>query len=45
MKKRLLSLTMALVMLLGLMPSFTIHAHATYEDGAECWNCGHYHWD
>ena len=45
MKKRLLSLTMALVMLLGLMPSFTIHAHADYEDGAECWNCGHYHWD
>ena len=45
MKKRLLSLTMALVMLLGLMPSFTIHAHAAYEDGDECWNCGHYHWD
>lgn len=45
MKKRLLSLAMALVMLLGLMPSFTIHAHAGYEDGAECWNCGHYHWD
>ena len=45
MKKRLLSLAMALVMLLGLMPSFTIHAHADYEGGAECWNCGHYHWD
>ena len=45
MKKRVLSFAMALVVLLGLMPSFTIPAHAAYEDGDECWNCGHYHWD
>lgn len=45
MKKRIMSFAMALVMLLGFVPSFTIDSHAGYSDGQECWNCGHYHWD
>ena len=39
---RLLSLLLCLVMVLSLLP---VQAHAAYEDGDECWNCGHYHWD
>lgn len=43
--KRINRLLLALVMFIALMPGFTVHAQAAYEDGQECWNCGHYHWD
>ena len=37
-----LSLLLAFVMVMAIMPTT---AYAAYEDGDECWNCGHYHWD
>ena len=40
MKKRILSILLACVMLVTLLP---IPAHAD-DDGAECLNCGHYHY-
>ena len=40
-----LSLLLAFVMVLALIPSTLTPVYAAYEDGAECWNCGHYHWD
>ncbi|MGF0008781.1 S-layer homology domain-containing protein [Eubacteriales bacterium SGI.150] len=43
--KRLLSWLLSIVMLLSLLPGMELHAHADYEDGAECPACGHYHWD
>ena len=39
---RLMSILLCLVMMLSLLP---LQAQADYEDGEECWNCGHYHWD
>lgn len=33
---------MCLVMLVGILPATV---HADYEDGMECWHCGHYHYD
>ena len=39
--KRILSVILALV-IIALMP---MPALASYEDGQECWLCGHYHWD
>lgn len=39
---RLLSLLLAFMLVLTLAPTT---AFAAYEDGDECWNCGHYHWD
>lgn len=42
MKKRILSMLLACAMLVMLLPT---SAHAAYEDGAECANCDHYHWD
>ncbi len=47
MKKKTLSkiiaILMFVVMLIGHIPA--THIHADYEDGMECWFCGHYHWD
>ncbi len=40
-----LSLLLAFVMVLALIPSTLTPVYAAYEDGDECWNCGHYHWD
>ena len=45
MKKRLLSILMCLAMVIGLLPGMTFHVHADYSDGANCPDCGHYHWD
>ena len=42
MKKRILSIALCLVMMVGLLP---VQALASYEDGAECAYCSHYHWD
>ena len=41
--KRLLSLFLVLVMVLGMLP-MTAFA-SDYETGMECPDCGHYHWD
>ena len=41
--KRLFSLLLCAVLVLGILP--TTHAHADWEDGMECWFCNHYHWD
>ncbi len=46
MRKRIISLLLALVMLLSLMPSLAVPAHAfwdDYDDGFDCPNCDHYH--
>lgn len=40
-----LSLLLAFAMVLALIPSTLMPVYAAYEDGDECWNCGHYHWD
>ena len=42
---RLLSLLLAFAMVLALVPGALTPVYAAYEDGDECWNCGHYHWD
>ena len=42
MKKRIMSLILCFVLVLGMFPGT---AHADYEDGAECANCGHWHYD
>lgn len=46
MKKRIItrifSILLCLVMLSSLFPTA---AFAAWEDGMECWFCGHYHWD
>lgn len=42
MKKRILSILLVCATLLMLLPA---SAFADYSDGAECANCGHYHWD
>ncbi len=34
-----------LTILAGLLAALTLAASAGYEDGADCWHCGHYHWD
>lgn len=39
---RIGSILMCLVMLCGILPG---QVHADYEDGMECWNCDHYHYD
>ena len=43
--RQVLAILMTLAMLVGLMPTIITPASAAYEDGEECWNCGHYHWD
>ena len=46
MKKRIItrifSILLCLVMLSSLFPTAVF---ADWEDGMECWFCGHYHWD
>ena len=40
---RWLSMLLAFIMLLTLVPAMNVFAG--YEDGEDCWHCGHYHWD
>lgn len=45
-RRRVVSVLLALVMLLSLMPSLELPAHAfwdDYDDGFDCPNCNHYH--
>ena len=45
-RRRVASVLLALVMLLSLMPSLELPAHAfwdDYDDGFDCPNCDHYH--
>ena len=45
-RRRIASVLLALVMLLSLMPSMELPAHAfwdDYDDGFDCPNCNHYH--
>ena len=46
-RSRIVSVLLALVMLLSLMPSLVVPAHAFWDDydtGGDCPNCDHYHW-
>ena len=46
-RRRVASVLLALVMLLSLMPSQELPAHAFWDDydtGGDCPNCDHYHW-
>ena len=46
MRRRVVSVLLALVMLVSLMPSLVLPAHAfwdDYDDGFDCPNCDHYH--
>ena len=46
-RSRIVSVLLVLIMLLSLMPSLELHAHAfwdDYDDGFQCPNCDHYHW-
>ena len=46
-RSRIVSILLVLVMLLSLMPSLELHAHAFWDDydtGGDCPNCDHYHW-
>ena len=43
--KRILSLLLAMVMLMGVLPMAAIPAFAGYEDGTECQYCGGYRYD
>ena len=43
--KRILSTLLAMVMLIGLLPTAAIPAFAGYEDGTECQYCGGYRFD
>lgn len=46
-RSRIVSVLLALVMLVSLMPSLVVPAHAfwdDYDDGFQCPNCDHYHW-
>ena len=46
-RRRVASVLLALVMLLSLMPSLELPAHAFWDDydtGGDCPNCDHYHW-
>ena len=45
-RSRIVSILLALVMLVSLMPSLVVPAHAfwdDYDDGFDCPNCDHYH--
>lgn len=44
-RNKVICLLLAFMMMITLMPSTTPTIYAAYEDGDECWNCGHYHWD
>ena len=46
-RSRIVSILLVLIMLLSLMPSLELHAHAFWEDydnGTDCEYCDHYHW-
>ena len=46
-RRRIVSVLLVLIMLLSLMPSLELHAHAFWEDydnGQDCEYCDHYHW-
>ena len=46
-RSRIVSVLLVLVMLVSLMPSLELHAHAFWEDydnGQDCEYCDHYHW-
>ena len=46
-RRRVVSVLLALVMLVSLMPSLVVPAHAFWDDydsGFQCPNCDHYHW-
>ena len=46
-RRRIVSVLLVLVMLVSLMPSLVVSAHAfwdDYDDGFQCPNCDHYHW-
>ena len=46
-RRRIVSILLVLIMLLSLMPSLELHAHAFWEDydnGQDCEYCDHYHW-
>ena len=46
-RSRIVSILLVLVMLVSLMPSLVVSAHAfwdDYDDGFQCPNCDHYHW-
>ena len=46
-RRRIVSVLLALVMLVSLMPSLVVPAHAFWDDydtGGDCPNCDHYHW-
>ena len=46
-RSRIVSVLLVLIMLLSLMPSLELHAHAFWDDydtGGDCPNCDHYHW-
>lgn len=46
-RSRIVSVLLALVMMVSLMPSLVVPAHAfwdDYDDGFQCPNCDHYHW-
>lgn len=45
MKKRVLSLLLAVVFAASSFACVPLSAHADYADGQNCWACGHYHWD
>ena len=46
-RRRIVSVLLALVMMVSLMPSLVVPAHAFWDDydtGGDCPNCDHYHW-
>lgn len=46
-RSRIVSILLVLMMLLSLMPSLVVPAHAFWDDydsGFQCPNCDHYHW-
>ena len=46
-RRRVVSVLLALVMLVSLLPGMELHAHAFWDDydtGGDCPNCDHYHW-
>ena len=43
--KKLFSVLLAMLMIVSVISSMPAEVFADYEDGQECWQCGHYHWD
>ena len=44
-KRKILSLILSLILVVTSVSSAPLAAFADYEDGENCWLCGHYHWD